>query len=381
MSELVREKDELKWLEEVLGGFVDGPTTKYLCRPSVAQPQLLIPLTPTKVTRASMRRDHDSRSTKERIQGTVAQTIASLGVLKFAGGEVLELAPFGLLRQFEQELGEDRLYATISLGPRRRNRKPVIQLIRPDGTPVAFIKVGWSGLTRELVTNEAHWLNQVKGKLPAGIAAPEVLVQHHSDTIDAVATTPLPVRAGAKRTTPVPTSIVQQMAEIAKAGPLPVCELDTVTSWLSKPVADLLQLDKMLERHGDVTLETGMWHGDLTPWNTASSSELMYLWDWEFAGGHRPIGFDTIHEFFERSRRAAQRNEQVALDTVISSADSLLAPFMDTTNKAKLDAIIDLYLCELITREFRLAGEGWRPNNLGPLDELAQKVLATRLAT
>lgn len=382
MSESPRDQDELSWLEEVLGGFVEGPTTTYLCRPSRDRPQLLVPLTPTKVTRTSMRRDHDDRDLKERAQGTIAQYIARAGILKYAGGEVLELPPFGLIRDFEEEFGEERLFATISLGPRRRNRKPVIQLIRPDGTSVAFVKVGWSGLTRELVTNEAAWLNAVKSKMPAGIAAPEVLAHLHTDTIDAVATTPLPVRAGARRTTPVPTAAVREMAEIAKAEPMPMSELDTVKSWQGQSVAELLQLERVLERHGDVVLDTGMWHGDLTPWNTASSNKLMYLWDWEFAGGHRPIGFDAMHESFERSRRAAVRNEQVALDKMVADASSLLAPFHDTSStdgEAKVEAIIDLYLCELITREFRLAGEGWKPTNLGPLDELAQKMLASRL--
>ncbi len=382
MTEPVREQNELNWLEQVLGGYVDGPTTQYLCRPSVQQPQLLIPLKPTRVTQASMKRDHDDRSQRERLQSLVAETTARLGILRFAGGEVTELRPFRLVRQLEEELGEPRLLATISLGPRRRNRKPVIQLIRPDGTPVAFVKVGWSTFTRELVANEAHWLEQVKGKMPKGVAAPEVLARLQDEEIDVVATTPLPVKAGAKRTTFIEPAIVRQLAQIAQNEPRPLAELPTVQQWAGQPVGELLNIDRLLERHGDVVLKTGLWHGDLTPWNTASSADLMYLWDWEFAGDHRPVGFDSLHETFERSRRAAAQNEQTALDMIIRTAPEVLAPFLDSPaseSPRTVDAIVDLYLCELVSREFRLAGEGWKPENLGPLDEMAQALLARRL--
>ncbi len=390
MTEPVREQNELKWLEQVLGGYVDGPPTQYLCRPSIQQPQLLIPLKPTRVTQASMKRDHDDRSPKERLQSLVAETTARLGILRFAGGEVTELRPFRLVRQLEEELGEPRLLATISLGPRRRNRKPVIQLIRPDGTPVAFVKVGWSPFTRELVSNEAHWLKQVKGKMPTGVAAPEVLARLQDEDIDAVATTPLPVKAGARRTTFIPPAIIRQLAQVAQNEPMPLAELPTVQQWATQPVSELLHLDRLLERHGDVVIQTGLWHGDLTPWNTASSADLMYLWDWEFAGDHRPIGFDSLHETFERSRRAAVQNEQTALDMIVRTASNVLAPFVEpssglpgssgqTASGNEVEAIVDLYLCELISRESRLAGEGWKPKNLGPLDEMAQTMLERRL--
>ncbi len=371
----------MDWLEEVLGGFVDGPPTTYLCRPSAQQPQLLVPLKPTKVTQTSMHRDHDDRGPKERLQGVVGEAIARLGILRFAGGEVKELPTFALVRELEEELGEDHLLATVSLGPRRRNRKPVIQLIRPDGTPVAFVKVGWSSLTRELVTNEAHWLDRVKGRLPSGVVAPEVLARRTTDLIDAVATTPLPVKAGARRTESVNPTIVRQMALIAQAEPMPLSELARVKQWATQPVGQLLDTERLLERHGDVVLETGLWHGDLTPWNTASSGGLMHLWDWEFAGDERPIGFDSLHETFERSRRAAPNNEQTALDMIIRTASDVLAPVRGAApDQRQLDAIVNLYLCELLSREFRLAGEGWKPQNLGPLDQMAQAALSQRLA-
>ena len=389
MSAPLREQNELDWLTSVLGGYVEGPSTSYLCRPSRAVPQLLVPLQPTKVTRTSMRRDHDDRDVKERVQGVVAQTIARLGVLRFAGGEVLKLPPFGLVRQIERELGEAQLRATVSLGPRRRNRKPVLQLIRPDGTPVAFVKVGWSALTRELVTNEAHWLELVEGQLPDAVAAPEVLLRHAGvDSVTAqetiaIATTPLPVRARGRRTEPVSTQIIRAISALSRKDGIPFSELPTLQMWTGDPeLAELLLLDQLLQRHGEVVINTGLWHGDLTPWNTASSGGLMYLWDWEFAGDHRPIGFDAMHEAFERTRRATKNNEKHALDLIVAEANQILRPFLDANpSKGKIDAIVDLYLCELIAREHRLAGEGWKPGNLGPLDKVAQRVLSQRLAT
>ena len=373
--------DEYAWLGEVLGGIGVGRPTQYLVRPSVAEPQLLLPLQPSRVTAAAMRRHHDGRGPKEKLVGLAAELAARAGLLKYAGGEVHELAPFGLISRLADELNEPDLIAAISIGPRRRNRKPVIQLLKPSGDSVGFVKVGWSGLTRELVSNEAHWLREVEGKLPSPLAAPRVLLRHTDEHTDTVVTSPLPIKAALRPPPPMTAALMLGLARCTGSDQVPVSDLGTVSDIANAAKVGPIDLPALLERHGDVEVEAGIWHGDLTPWNTATGPDATLLWDWEFAAGQRPVGFDLLHTAFEKVRRAQANNEEAAVRTILNEASSILRPVTGrAVAQPVVDAYCDLYLAELIARETRLAGEGWRPANLGPLDQVAAEALRRRLA-
>lgn len=373
--------DEYLWLNDVLAGTAEGPTSRYLARPSAAQPHLLLPLAPTTVTRAALRRHHDARTSKEKLVGLAAETVGRLGLARFAGGEVVDLAPFGLIQQLGEQLDEAELIPSIAIGPPRRNRKPVIQLLRPDGSVIGFVKVGWSTLTRELVTNEAARLKNVAGRLPSPLTAPTVLAQMATDDIDAVVTSPLDVRPTMKTAPRLSDDVVLELARCRGSHRCAVANLGTIADMRAATKPLPIDIDQLVARHDGVELEAGIWHGDLTPWNMATSPTEVMVWDWEFAGVDRPVGFDLLHAAFEQVRRAAPNNESAAVEAVLEQAPTLLRPVREAAMpKANLEAYRDLYLAELIARETRLSGEGWTPSNLGPLDQVATTALNRRLA-
>lgn len=372
--------NEFKWLEKVLFGASDGAKTRYLARPSAGEPHLLLPVRPRSVTAAALRRHHDARSPVEKIVGLAAETAGRLGVAHLAGGEMIDLPPFELIEQLRTKLDEPELIASIAIGPPRRNRKPVIQLLRPNGTSVGFVKVGWSALTRELVTNEAARLKNVAGRLPAPLSAPEVLCELATDDTDAVVTSPLAVSPTMRSAPPLSAEAVLGLARCRDSQRLSVGKLGTVADMRASAKPLPIDVERLVAKHDAVELEAGLWHGDLTPWNMATSGPTVMVWDWEFAGLDRPVGFDLLHAAFERVRRAAPNNEQAAVDTVMAEAPAILRPVRGAAmSKDALEAYRDLYLAELICRETRLAGEGWTPSNLGPLDEVATAVLKKRL--
>ncbi|MFT7597799.1 MAG: hypothetical protein ACI8TP_000719 [Acidimicrobiales bacterium] len=378
-----RQQDESEWLRTALGGTGTGLSRPYLVRPSAQDPQLLLPLRPTAAARTSLRRYHDDRSASERMTGLAGEAIGRLGLLKLAGGEEIELEPFALIEMLAPALGEPVLIPAVSLGPRRRNRKPVVQLLRPDGIAVGFAKVGWSPFTAELIANEAHWLNLVDGKLPHPLRSPAVLHQASFDQgngrIDVVVSSPLPTSVSSHRSAPIPIEPIVALARIASGGRIALPDLPLVTSWRQSPLADLVDLDALVERHRNVEIEVGLWHGDLTPWNTATERGITAVWDWEFAGDGRPVGFDAMHIAFETVRRAAHGNEAKAVAAVIATTPAILNSIPGRAVATSADAVIDLYLCELLHRESRLAGEGWRPEHLAPLDEQLRDALNLRL--
>lgn len=272
-------------------------------------------------------------------------------------------------------LGESAIVASVGAGPPRRNRKPVMQLLRPDGSTVGFAKVGWSALTRELVTNESRWLAAVAGRLPDELEAPRVLLHEQVGGNDIVVTTPLIVRPRLTQPEPVSDDVVVALGRCLGTETLSVRQIAERTGLVESAAAATIDLDRLLERHGDTEVEAGLWHGDFTPWNMATTSTTRLLWDWEFAGDARPIGFDLIHRELERVRRAATNNERAAVDAAMAYTSPVIRLDGD-----ELEAMRCLYLAEIVARETRLAGQGWVPESLGPLDQVATAALATRLS-
>lgn len=375
------DQTDLEWLTHVLGGHTADQAAKHLCRPSLTDPQLLLPLAPRALTVSALRRHHDARTKKDFAIGLLGELAARLGFIQMAGGEVVQMAPFSLVRQLGRDLGEADLRAAISIGPPRRNRKPVLQLLRPSGEPVGFVKIGWSDLTRELVTNEAYWLNQIDGKLPPGMTAPKLLLHQSTSELEIVVTTPLPIKATLKPAPPINSQLVLAMARMTGGGRSQVRKLPYLGGWRENPaLSQVVDIGKLINKHSSIELELGLWHGDLTPWNTATSAETVMVWDWEFAADNRPVGFDLLHTAFELVRRAAPNNETSAIKAVLAETANILRPVLGAQPAPGLVAAYqDLYLAELVARETRLAGQGWEPNNLGPLDQLAAAALRSRM--
>lgn len=375
MSREQPDNEDYRWLLDALGGTGSGPSHEAFVRPSADDPQFFIPLDSPAVTSASLRRYHDGRSHADRAKTAVALTAARLDMLRFAPGEEVRCGPFAIVERLAVELDEPELHVAVTLGPRRRNRKPVLQLIRPDGTSVGFAKVGWSPFTRTLVGNEAAWLQRFDGHAPSGVEIPRVLACIDEPERLVVVTSPLatsPLSGLAGRLTNI------QIISLARALGTERVTFDALPhldSLRAGRIGELTDIEALVTRHRAASVELGAWHGDLTPWNTSTAGGTTLIWDWEFADGQRPVGFDLLHNAFELVRRSAPKNEANALTAVCHQAEEILTPLGQP-----VDAVVDLYLCELIQREARLAGEGWDPSDLGPLETCAAAVLNERLA-
>jgi hypothetical protein len=375
MSQLHLDNEDYRWLADALGGAGDTAPHRVLARPSAAAPELFIPLRTAAAGAASLRRFHDGRSRNELAKTLGAIALARLDLLRLAPGQIVDIGPFELVDRLAERLGEEDLVFGITLGPRRRNRKPVLQLLRPDGRTIGFAKVGWSPLTRALVDNEAHWLERLRPVVPSQLRIPDVLTRIEDDTrtvlvVSALETSPRSGSAG--RLSP---DTIMQLARSLGTEISAVADLPYLDQLRQGRVGTLIDVDRLAERHSEATLELGIWHGDLTPWNTSTVGGVSSVWDWEFADRHRPVGFDLLHTAFESVRRQARQNEPRALNATRDRADTILAPSDQPTA-----ATFDLYLCELIMREARLKDEGWDPSGLGPLEDHAVTMLRERLA-
>lgn len=374
MSQLHLDNEDYRWLVEALGGPGVGSSHRVLTRPSVAAPELFVPLESAAAGAAVLHRFHDGRTKMGLAKTVAATTLSRLGVLRLAKGRSVEIGPFALVDRIADDLGEDDLVLGVTLGPRRRNRKPVLQLLRRDGTTIGFAKVGWSPLTCSLVENEAYWLRRLDGALPREVHVPAVLTQFQEGTSTVIVVSALDTSPRSGMAGRLSSDTIIRLARSLGTEPTTIPELPYLDRLRAGRVGELIDVDRLVDRHANARLELGVWHGDLTPWNTSTFGGISRIWDWEFADAHRPVGFDLLHRTFESVRRSARHNERQALLAVRDHAAEILGPISQPA-----DASLDLYLCELIMRETRLKGEGWDPSDLGPLECHATALLRERL--
>ncbi len=378
--------DDIDWLAEVLGVVPGAEPVSYLARVAGGEVRFLAPARPAAATAAALHRLGDDRSRSRQAQAAVGRLAGRAGLLgRLPGAVRLDLPSFALVDHLARSLGEPELAVAITLGPRRRNRKPVLQLIRPDGSVVGFAKIGWSPLTADLVDNEADVLRLVAGRLDPAVVAPSVLLHDRWDGRSVAVLSPLrpvgPTRGGGAPARAHPTRLAAVAAANAPrepAAPRPVASLPLLGPWAAAGLGDAVDLDRLAQRHAGVELATGLWHGDLTPWNLTIRGGTTWVWDWELAGPGRPVGLDLLHHRFEHHRRRPGASAVDALTAAIVDAPTVLGPLRRDFAGRRLAALVDLYLCELIARERRFDGQRWA-SPLADLGPVATDLLARRL--
>lgn len=388
------DRADLDWLLEVAGRG-EGASIEYLARPSAARPWFLVPVR-ARPAAAALRRIDDDRSTTDRAIGLAARAAARTGIIGHAPGERIELPALAVVERLALHLGEPALVPAISIGPPRRNRKPVLELITPAGRTAGFAKIGWSPLTSALVEAEAAALETIEHRLPDWIVVPALLGRYRSVAGPVVATTGLPVptlrdqlrvawrrrrhRAGGRRgPTDRATELVRAIASVGHQTGRRVGELALWAEWERLGVGAIADLDAIARHHGAVRLDTGLWHGDLTPWNIATGPTATAIWDWEMAAPDRPVGFDRLHQLFERARRAEGGSTRAGLAAMVAGSAPALDALGVTGGPQSGAAVVDLYLCQLIARECRLQGQRWPSGTAPDLVSEAAGLLGSRL--
>ncbi|MEU8245266.1 hypothetical protein [Nonomuraea sp. NPDC048916] len=199
---------------------------------------------------------------------------------------------------------------------RRANRKPILEA-RSGGERLAFVKIGDTSRTRELVANEAAALRKLADHALKTVVTPTVLHHGHWRDLAVLAVSPLPVRRGR-----VPAALLTAaIKEIAATG---------------GPAG-------------------AAWHGDLSPWNISPSTDgRLLVWDWERYAVGVPYGFDALHHLFQRALR--RMDPATAARACLAQSVGVLAPLGLSAARARLTALH--YLIALADRH---AADGHAP--------------------
>ena len=394
---------ELAWLVDLLWGpaaeagvarvSTDGTVPdghvvaeRFAVVPGLSRPRFLVPLASRRAAWASTSRYNALRPARVRALRAAVGAGMRVGAAQWALRDRLVVSvPAGTAAPRLEELlvghhlrellGVPDLAMAVGVRAPHPNRKPTLQLLDGAGRMMAYAKLGWSPLTRELVRNEAETLRACAAAPPPGLGVPELLAAGRWRDLDLVVTSPLPtgVRRHRDALRP-PVDVTPALAATAGTRTLPLAASpywSTVRRRIAgtaqvaddREVTEVLKAaaDRIETRHGGAAVTFGRWHGDWVPWNLAWDRGRLFAWDWEHSGADAPLGFDLLHWHFQVAFIQRRRDAGEAA----ARCGRLAAPELATLGipPSVAEALPPLYLLETYLRAWhmRSAGAGWNP--------------------
>jgi hypothetical protein len=336
------------------------------------RPRLIVPSGRRGVLRAALGRGSADVSRLARLQRSALSGAAALGaaeLLVARDGFNAGLAPAGEDPPLEDylagALGCAHVEVVTSVGPKRPNQKPVLQVMRRDGTTLGFAKVGWNGLTRRLVNHEAAVLRELATTSRHLIGIPEVLHLGTWRRLDISILSPLEPQRDNPMQRRDPTG--DELAELASLGATDHAlfresayraqlaeRVTAVASSRRAPYESAMQaLD---DAWGATAFTFGRLHGDWTPWNMAPLADRLLVWDWERSRSSAPVLIDSVHYEFQRAWLRRKQSPGDAIETAVRFAAGY-APDLGV-EATTVRAIAGMYLLELSLRYAENAAEG-----------------------
>jgi hypothetical protein len=324
---------ELEWLGRILwGGMRSSPNSRYAVLPSPSRPRLLLPLETARPA-AAVLRTYTTSTRRSRVGARLLGMALRIGVGKHVlrtrvGPDVGDDDPNWIETHLREILGR-HLVASVFFQTGRPQKKPVLQLLTPSGTPVGFAKVGWNELTRTLVDAEAEALIDVAATLDssATVSIPRVL--HHGIWQQHTLVVVSAMRGvNSEPLAQFPEAATRDLARLTASG---TTTLGRSPYWLSQrgrierlssvslqSVARVIENDRLGYRFGRI-------HGDWVPWNMSRlpGGEIA-AWDWEWSRNDAPLGLDTVQWLFQDALNLRRLPPHEATDETIHRAAQLL---------------------------------------------------------
>jgi hypothetical protein len=343
-----------------LGGNGRPQGRDFVLIPGVRHPRLLVPAVP-RAAAAALRQYGQPWSLAARM----GVTAFALGLASGLGGTLLGVrvrvtAPpeAESIESYLKSVLSPDIRVSIRLGPARANRKPVLQLHTTAGAPAGFVKIGFNALTRDLVRAESASLTRLERAGLAGITVPRVLHHDRWHGLDVLVLTSLPVWQRRRALTPAQLAgamdTVARVDGLQQGGPAGEAYLRRLRERLdaADPGAERSALHQALDTIAATGLTAGLtfgaWHGDWSPWNMASTTGGLLVWDWERFAPGVPLGFDALHYWLQSEVVPQHRDPLAAANDCVVHAPALLAPFGIAGAQARL--IAALYLADVATR-------------------------------
>ena len=346
---------------------------QYAVLPSVSAPRLLAPVGSRHATAAALRAYGAARSPHSRLARRAMATAMRTGVLDSRSRLIVSVdariprprwSEVLLTQHLRLAIDQPQAIAVMEVRPLNPNAKPTVQLFDPTGVPLAYVKLGTSAATKEMVRREAAALTALKGRLTT-VLVPEMLGagEWHDTSYVMGGALPLDIRRWSGR----PEDTEAALRDIVASGTTSVSTFaasahfaqlraDIAAASEQSDVASVL--GAWLERLAShpAPLQLGRTHGDWIPDNLGQSAAGLAVWDWEHSIDDAPVGSDLLHWHFKQGMDAGGLTAAVA--AVDAAAPNL--HLLGVPPQAR-ELVASLYLLHAFVRRLRLAvgGGGW----------------------
>lgn len=284
---------------------------EFLVVPSAGRPRLLVPASAPAAAAESVRRYSHALTPGERVVRTVLALGLRSGLMDALSRDRLQVTASAQEREqvvsLQQRVGEllgRPVVFSLGVGTPRANRKPVLQALTPDGESLAYVKLGDTPLTRQLLTDEAAALGRLAERDLPGLVVPELLYHGEWEQLGVLVQSALPTPAWPRRRRGLPVSALRTLVDTFAAGSAPatalpfwqnvIADTDRITDPARLAVYTEL-VAAVRDRVGEQSVTSTAWHGDWAPWNMAWVSGEVRVWDWERFAEGVPAGFDPLH--------------------------------------------------------------------------------------
>lgn len=362
------------WSDDPLG----ESTIRFVVLPSLRHPRVVVSANRRAAARSLLRFSSSSKAGDVLIRWAGSLALRLPGATRLGGSLTYASRGESSITDFLAGLLGRPLTMSLTIGTDRANRKPVLTLFAPDGSIIAFAKIGHTSESAVHVELEARNLNRIQGVDVANVEVPRVLSLEYWSDMPVLVLSPLVLTSW---------QALRQRGDLlgAAEGVASVfgtegCHLGDTRLWQEASihaesiedtgVRDEMQaiLDSVVERHGATLVRSGAWHGDFAPWNMAWRRDTLMLWDWERLETGVPVGMDLIHH----SVQVATSRHGFTVEAVLRGMETAVT----VNDAATALALKHSYLLAISTRYFlssqRPGGSVLRPRALVCLDAWRQ---------
>src|SRR5579871_475448 len=273
---------------------------RFAILPSRQEPRYLLPLGDSRTTLEAFRVYTPYGLGARLRRGLLAQIIKT-GWNGWAVHSMNVGEPLGLTALVTNVTAERNPVFAMLLGAPGKFRKLTVQVMRPSGETLGYIKLGLTNPAGEKVRAEGRILQEM-GVLRPQVA--RVLYAGEWQNSYMLFQTPLEGKPGPANLSSLHVEFLEKLAglrRVNKPGSRVVQEIagrwkefTWRCDWRWQQLGDAALSTAQRDLEG-VTVPCGYWHGDFAPWNTRVKDGELSVFDWESCEDGMPLGWDTFH--------------------------------------------------------------------------------------
>ncbi len=270
---------------------------------------------------------------------------------------------------------------SVTIGARRSNRKPVLEVFDDDGTSLGFAKIALTPLAGRLLETEKAALQRLAPHAFHQLRVPAVHAEGSWRGHPFMVTESLRTRW--RRLDD--DALIAGLLDLHAIVPPRTLRVRETSHWsdllavaaeppAGTPPALPGVLSAVDARFGDEEVLAGASHGDWSRWNMSAGRERLNVWDWERFDSTGVWGVDAAHlQCFPIIQRSLHRRGDITHDQLTRAVAPTLAQLPVTL---PADEVVDIYLAAMITRYATDDPEGEHVGSMGLLGLMTSLLLS-----